>query len=95
MREIEKARTKQGAAMAAVYVARSRNGHGGPLPRPPLRLALDMPTGLTPMGGLPKNLDDIIVPETPGLSHDSAFLDSIVGRGYHGWVLDDLARFYR
>jgi hypothetical protein len=54
-----------------------------------------MPTGLTPRGGLPKNLDDIIVPETPGLSHDSAFLDSIVGRGYHGGVLDDLARFYR
>jgi cytosine/adenosine deaminase-related metal-dependent hydrolase len=95
MREIEKARTKQGAAMAAVYLARSRTGHGGPLPRPPLRLALDMPTGLTPMGGLPKSLDDIVVPEPAGLSHDPAFLDSIVGRGYHGGVLDDLARFYR
>jgi 5-methylthioadenosine/S-adenosylhomocysteine deaminase len=54
-----------------------------------------MPTGLTPMGGLPKNLDDIVVPAPAGLSHDTAFLDSIVGRGYHGGVLDDLARFYR
>jgi hypothetical protein len=80
--------------MAAVYLARSRNG-GGAVPVPPLRLALDMPTGLTPMGGLPKNLDDIKVPELAGLSHDGAFLDSIVGRGYHGGVLDDLALFYR
>ena len=93
-REIQKGRTKQDAAMAAVYLARSRNGHGGPLPRTPLRLALDMPTGLTPMGGLPKRLDDIKVPALAGLSHDSAFLDSIPGRGYHGGVLDDLARFY-
>jgi len=93
-REIQKGRTKQDAAMAAVYLARSRNGHGGPLPRTPLRLALDMPTGLTPMGGLPKRLDDIKVPALAGLSHDSAFLDSIPGKGYHGGVLDDLARFY-
>jgi hypothetical protein len=94
MREIERGRTKQEAAMASVYLARSRNG-GGSVPLPPLRLALDMPTGLTPMGGLPKSLDEIKVPELAGLSHDSAFLGSIVGRGYHGGVLDDLARFYR
>jgi cytosine/adenosine deaminase-related metal-dependent hydrolase len=94
MREIEKGRTKQDAAMAAVYLARSRNG-GGAVPVPPLRLALDMPTGLTPMGGLPKSLAEIKVPELAGLSHDGAFLDSIVGRGYHGGVLDDLARYYR
>ncbi|HEX7537362.1 MAG TPA: amidohydrolase family protein [Dermatophilaceae bacterium] len=94
MREIEKGRTKQEAAMASVYLARSRNG-GGSVPLPPLRLALDMPTGLTPMGGLPKSLDEIKVPELAGLSHDSAFFESIVGRGYHGGVLDDLARFYR
>jgi 5-methylthioadenosine/S-adenosylhomocysteine deaminase len=94
LREIEKGRTRQEAAMAAVYQARSRNG-GRPTPLPPLRLALDMPTGLTPLGGLPKNLDEIRVPELAGLSHDDEFLASIVGRGYHGGVLDDLARFYR
>jgi hypothetical protein len=94
MREIEKGRTRQEAAMASVYQARSRNG-GRAVPQPPLRLALDMPTGLTPLGGLPKNLDEITVPPLAGLSHDGEFLDSIVGRGYHGGVLDDLARFYR
>jgi 5-methylthioadenosine/S-adenosylhomocysteine deaminase len=61
----------------------------------PLRLALDMPTGLTPLGGLPKDLDDITVPELAGLSHDRPFLDSVVGRGYHGGLLDDLAVFYQ
>lgn len=97
MREIERSRVKQDAAMAAVYQARStasRNG-GGSVPRKPLRLALDMPTGLTPLGGLPKRLDDIKVPALAGLSHDSDFLDSIVGRGYHSGLLDDLAGFYR
>lgn len=91
---IEKGRSKRQAAMAAVYEARSHNG-GGSLPATPLRLALDMPSGLTPMGGLPKRLDDIKVPELAGLSHDTAFLHSIVGRGYHGGLLDDLAGFYR
>ncbi|MDQ1538953.1 MAG: hypothetical protein QOE58_3346 [Actinomycetota bacterium] len=95
-REIERARADQDAAMAAVYLAKSHNG-GEPdtrVPRTPLRLALDMPTGLTPQGGLPKRLEDIKVPALAGLSHDSDFLESIVGRGYHGGLLDDLAGFY-
>ncbi|MDQ1538284.1 MAG: 5-methylthioadenosine/S-adenosylhomocysteine deaminase, partial [Actinomycetota bacterium] len=46
-------------------------------------------------GGLPKRLDDIVVPPLAGLSHDGDFLDSIVGQGYHGGLLDDLAPFYR
>jgi 5-methylthioadenosine/S-adenosylhomocysteine deaminase len=93
-RAIERGRSQQDAAMAAAYLARSRNG-GGPLPPTPLRLALDMPTGLAPMGGLPKRLDDITVPEPAGLTHDRHFLDSIVDHGYHGGLLDDLAGFYR
>jgi 5-methylthioadenosine/S-adenosylhomocysteine deaminase len=93
-RAIETARTKQGAALAATYLARSREG-GGRVPAPPLRLALDMPTGLTPLGGLPKQLDEITVPPLAGLSHDRGFLDSIAGHGYHGGLLDDLAGFYR
>jgi len=101
-RAIEKGRTKAEAAMAASYLARSRNGDWPdaspartPLPLAPLRLALDMPTGLAPLGGLPKTLSEIVVPPLAGLSHDSDFLDSIVGRGYHGGLLDDLAGFYR
>jgi hypothetical protein len=92
---IERARIKQGAALAATYLARSRNGTGGPMPTTPLRLGLDMPTGLTPLGGLPKQLDEITVPAPAGLGHDRGFLDSIVGHGYHGGLLDDLAGFYR
>lgn len=94
-RAIETARTRQGAALAAAYLARSRDGEGTPVTALPLRLALDMPTGLTPLGGLPKQLDEITVPALAGLSHDSEFLDSIVGRGYHAGLLDDLAGFYR
>lgn len=95
-REIGKARRQQEAALAAVYEARSRYGSqpGTDVPRQPLRLALDMPTGLTPLGGLPKRLDEIKVPALAGLSHDDDFLDSIVGQGYHGGLLDDLAGFY-
>jgi len=91
---IEHGRTTQEAALAASYLARSRNG-GRPVPQAPLRLALDMPTGLAPLGGLPKRLEDIVVPELAGVTHDAAFLHSITGRGYHGGLLDDLAGFYR
>lgn len=62
---------------------------------PPLRLALDMPTGLGPVGGLPHDLDDVVVPELQSLTHDAAWLDSVVGRGFHGGLLDDLRRYYR
>jgi 5-methylthioadenosine/S-adenosylhomocysteine deaminase len=60
----------------------------------PLRLALDMPTGLAPVGGLPHDLGDVVIPELETLVHDSAWLDSVVGRGFHGGLLDDLARYY-
>jgi 5-methylthioadenosine/S-adenosylhomocysteine deaminase len=60
----------------------------------PLRLALDMPTGLAPVGGLPKDLNDLVVPPLQSLTHDGAWLDSIVGRGFHGGVLDGLADYY-
>ncbi|WP_460459180.1 amidohydrolase family protein [Angustibacter peucedani] len=60
----------------------------------PLRLALDMPTGVGPVGGLPKDLDDVVVPPLQSLSHDAAWLDSLVGRGFHGGVLDELATYY-
>jgi cytosine/adenosine deaminase-related metal-dependent hydrolase len=60
----------------------------------PLRLALDMPTGIAPVGGLPKNLDDLVVPELAGLVHDPGWLATLSGRGFHGGVLDDLERYY-
>ena len=61
----------------------------------PLRLALDMPTGLAPVGGLPKDLDQIDVPPLQSLTHDADWLDSLPGRGFHGGVLDGLAWYYR
>jgi hypothetical protein len=63
-------------------------------PDSPLRLALDMPTGLAPIGGLPKDLDDLVVPPLQSLTHDGDWLDSLVGRGFHGGVLDGLAGYY-
>ena len=60
----------------------------------PLRLALDMPTGLAPVGGLPKDLGQIDIPPLESLTHDGAWLDSLPNRGFHGGVLDDLASYY-
>ncbi len=68
---------------------------GTPGAPPPLRLALDMPTGLGPVGGLPHDLGDVVIPELESLTHDQPWLDSVVGRGFHGGLLDDLRRYYR
>jgi 5-methylthioadenosine/S-adenosylhomocysteine deaminase len=64
-------------------------------PEAPLRLALDMPSGVGPVGGLPKDLGRIVVPELDGLAHDDRWLDSLPNRGFHDGVLSRLAGFYR
>ncbi|SOD41971.1 amidohydrolase family protein [Nitrosovibrio sp. Nv4] len=61
---------------------------------PPLRLALDMPTGRVPVGGLPKDLSKISVPPIQPLAHDKEFFASIPGRGFHDGLLEGLADFY-
>jgi 5-methylthioadenosine/S-adenosylhomocysteine deaminase len=61
----------------------------------PLRLALDMPTGLAPIGGLPKDLNDLVIPPLQSLTHDDEWLDSVLGRGFHAGVLDGLTQYYR
>ena len=63
-------------------------------PDAPLRLALDMPAGIAPVGGLPKDLTQIQIPPLDGLAHDDEFLASITGRGFHDKILDRLAEFY-
>jgi 5-methylthioadenosine/S-adenosylhomocysteine deaminase len=63
-------------------------------PEAPLRLALDMPSGVGPVAGLPKDLGRIVVPELDGLAHDDRFVAALPGRGWHGGVLDRLAEFY-
>jgi 5-methylthioadenosine/S-adenosylhomocysteine deaminase len=60
----------------------------------PLRLALDMPSGLGPVAGLPKDLGQIVVPELDGLAHDDRFVDALPNQGFHGGVLNRLADFY-
>ncbi len=82
---------------AEITKAQARiSGWSGRLDAPgaPLRLALDMPTGLGPVGGLPKDLDDVVVPPLQSLTHDQDWLESVVGRGFHDGVLDGLARYY-
>jgi cytosine/adenosine deaminase-related metal-dependent hydrolase len=63
-------------------------------PEAPLRLALDMPSGVGPVAGLPKDLGRIVVPELDGLAHDDRFVAALPNRGWHGGVLDRLAGFY-
>ena len=60
----------------------------------PLRLALDMPTGVGPVGGLPKDLEDVSVPPLESLTHDVKWLESLQDRGFHDGLLDHLARYY-
>lgn len=62
---------------------------------PALRLALDMPTGRAPVGGLPKDLGQIVVPPIQPLAHDGPFFASVTGRGFHGGLLDGLKAFYK
>jgi len=59
-----------------------------------LQLALDMPTGVGPVGGLPHDLGQVVVPPLQSLVHDADWLASVHGRGFHGGLLDGLARFY-
>ncbi len=63
-------------------------------PDAPLRLALDMPTGRAPVGGLPKDLGAVVVPPLDSLTHDHAFVASIEHRGFHQGILDGLADYY-
>ncbi len=73
--------------------ARAHAGAVGGEP-PSLRLALDMPTGLVPIGGLPKDLAQIVVPPIQPLEHDAAFFAQVNGRGFHAGLLNGLAGFY-
>jgi len=59
----------------------------------PLRLALDMPTGLAPVGGRPKDRGVIQIPPLDPLGHDDDWAKSLQGRGFRGGVLDELVDF--
>jgi len=62
----------------------------------PLELTLDMPDGTAPMAGnIRDHASEIEIPPLPSLVHDAAFFKDIKGHGFHGGVLDGLARFYR
>ena len=82
-REIEAAR-----AMLAAWAGQLDH------PEAPLRLALDMPTGVGPVAGLPKDLGKIVIPELDGLAHDDLFIGALPNQGFHGGVLNRLADFY-
>lgn len=63
-------------------------------PGAPLRLALDMPTGVAPVGGLPKDLAQVRVPPLQTLHHDADWLHAVSANPFHGGVLNGLAEFY-
>lgn len=83
------------AALARAQGA--RRAFAGPMndPQAPLILALDMPTGASPMAGdVSAHAAQIVIPPLPTLIHDKAFFGDIRGRGFHGGLLDGLAPFY-
>jgi len=89
---LEEVRADPKAAIEEARALASAALRSGAQPR--LRLALDMPTGRVPVGGLPKDLATIIVPPIQPLAHDAAFFAGITERGFHGGLLDGLATFY-
>jgi cytosine/adenosine deaminase-related metal-dependent hydrolase len=91
---LEQVRADPKAAIEAAETRRTT--FAGPLDarNAPLRLELDMPTGLGPYGGLPGNLDDIVIPPLQSITHDAEWFASINGRGFHGGLLDELQKFY-
>ncbi len=88
VRDDPKGEIEQAQAMLAAWAGRLGD------PEAPLRLALDMPSGLAPVAGLPKDLGRIVIPPLDGLDHDDRFLAGLPNRGWHGGVLDRLADFY-
>ena len=50
---------------------------------------------LAPIGGLPKDLNDLVIPPLQSLTHDDEWLESVVRRGFHSGVLDGLAGYYQ
>jgi hypothetical protein len=82
-KEIDKAR-----ARLAAWAGRLET------PGAPLRLALDMPTGKAPIGGLPRDLTKIKIPALESLTHDDDFFASVSGRGFHEGLLDQLRELY-
>ena len=61
----------------------------------PLELALDMPNGgALAFAGPPPDPAKVVIPPLPSLVHDKDFFDAIHGHGFHGGLLDGLARFY-
>lgn len=87
-------------AAAIKHAEGRRRAYAGPLDAEaaPLELALDMPFGDTFMAGRGGNIAEhaskIVVPPAPSLVHDAAFFKAIKSRGFHGGLLDGLARFY-
>jgi 5-methylthioadenosine/S-adenosylhomocysteine deaminase len=64
-------------------------------PDAPLELALDMPSGgARAQAGPPPNPDRVTIPRLPSLVHDTAFFRTVRDHGFHGGVLNQLARFY-
>ena len=61
----------------------------------PLRLRLDMPTGVGPTAGLPTDLDEVVVPPLASLTHDDAWLDAVAAGGFHDGLLAGLDHWYR
>ena len=92
LNRLEEVRANPGKEIDAAKKAFAASRLTDEVPR--LRLALDMPLGKVPIGGLPKDLGQVVVPPIQPLEHDAAFFASIKGRGFHGGLLDGLAEFY-
>jgi len=46
------------------------------------------------LGGTLLAQAQIVIPPLPSLVHDTAFFNSIRGKGFHGGLLEGLAEFY-
>jgi hypothetical protein len=70
-------------------------GFGDPPGTPPLAVNLDMPGPQGSVAGPPPEGQTVQVPPIEPLHHNSRWLRSLRGRGFHGGVLDDLEDHFR
>jgi hypothetical protein len=90
-------RVRKDPAGSLKKAEKRRSGFAGRVNAPdaPLELMLDMPSGgLLAFAGPPPHPDQVVIPPLPSLVHDKPFFDSIRGRGFHGALLDGIAKFY-
>ena len=101
MRRLDKVRAEAAATPPVPSAGRRRTAHrevagsADPPGTPPLEVDLDMPGGPGESAGPPPPGQTVEIARIEPLHHDTRWLASLRGRGFHGGLLDGLRSYYR